>query len=92
MGYYISQIEGRTLEQYFGSKTIYNCAFAFDGKETEEFKQMMDEDPGIIAIVGPNEIEDCLNKLKNNSINGRDVQLLIDTIEAKFMNGFKIIG
>ena len=94
MGYYIAKIGERKLNEYIGANTIYSCATngAFDCEVSPELEKMANDDDAIYAIVDAKGVEHFLNVIKSGNVIGRDVQLIKNTIEQNYKEGFTIRG
>ncbi len=94
MGYYITNLKDKGLNEYIGSNTIYSCASngAFDSEIDKELEQFYQDDDNIYAVVDESGIDHFLNTLKNGDVIGRDVGLLIEIVIKKYKNGFTIRG
>ncbi len=94
MGYYICKLKDLQLNEYIGSQTIYSCADkgAFSSEVNEDLNKYADNHENVMAIVDEAGVPHFLETLRTKSVAGRDVQMLIETVEKKYQSGFMIVG
>lgn len=95
MGYHLSSVNTPSkLDVYIGRVTMRSIADngGFDSGVSDYWEQYADENENVMAIVDETGVNHFLEVLKSGVCRGRDIQMLIDTVEGEYMEGFIIVG
>jgi hypothetical protein len=94
MGFYVSKLMDTKLEEYIGSNTMHSCADngAFNSTVSSEVEKYVNEHQNVYAAVDSTGIEHFLETLRSGRCQGRDIQMLIDAVSTKYLDGFMISG
>jgi len=93
MGFYITDIQNPSFEDYIGSQTVYSLAEAgvFDCEVPAILVDYCNRHDSVVAIVDGENVNNFIGDVESGSFSGRDVSKLLSLVKEKYKNGFMII-